>query len=472
MPHGYEEYERKEKLWRITACPEAASVNVIFVHGLGGGAVSTWDSGADSEVGFWPKAIADDHPEWCVWTLHYTARIVDWNPFARSRTIDLLDRAAWFVELMTLEEISAKPIVFVAHSLGGVLVKQVLQFAHSLGPPRWRMVWEQTQAVIFLATPHVGSELADVCAALADVMRGANPLAQLIVRTSPAVDNLKKDNPILRHLSDWFRDQAQVQGIETIAFAEGRPCMGKMVVSYSSANPQIPNVKPIILPGEDHISIAKPADKAHPVYKSVSQCLERVDKRARAAGVRSIAAPSLLDNVTIARVVENRQVIARVAGAWWENIVKEQEGGTWISFFRILPDRLFNSVFLDGQTYNGQGAKVAEWKSVIARVEREQNKVAISYLWKGRLFPEKDHEGLHHGFGFIEFSEPADADAVISRGGGRFWDVDEAHLEKTQKKPMEIRRVKAEEHVRIMITGAESEISALVQATARGWRDL
>jgi triacylglycerol esterase/lipase EstA (alpha/beta hydrolase family) len=50
----------------------------------------------------------------------------------------------------------------VAHSLGGVLVKQALLFASLLGAAGWTAVWDQTRAVVFLATPHDGARIAEV----------------------------------------------------------------------------------------------------------------------------------------------------------------------------------------------------------------------------------------------------------------------------------------------------------------------
>ena len=461
------EYEQRDGLSCVTERPEDTLVNVLFVHGLGGGAFSTWNSGNSTELGFWPKSVAIEHPQCCVWTLHYTARILEWNPFARSSTIDLLDRAAWLAELLVLKCIPTKPIVFVAHSLGGILVKQALQFAQSLGPPQWRTVWEQTQAVLFLATPHVGSELANVSITLANAVRTANPLTSLFFRPSPALRNLKKDNPILRYLGDWYRDQVQVQGMETIAFAEGRPYFGTMIVSESSANPQIANVRAMPLPSDDHISIAKPADRTHPVHLSLGKCLREVEKRARSGGNQLFSAQAPLDQATIARMAEIRRLIARISGAWWEYI--EREGVNKISFFRILPDMLFNSVLLDGNSYDGDGSRVAKWDSVIARVEKERNKIVISYLWKGLHTDPRIANLQFHGFGIFEFDEPG-AGEMVSRGGGRFWDVDEAHPEKTILKPMKLRRVLNNDDIRKMTSGSDSEIQKLVKTTISEWR--
>src|SRR5262245_44151501 len=155
--------------------------------------------------------------------------------------------------------IATKPIVFVAHSLGGVLVKQALQFAESLGGHDWREIGNRARAIVFLATPHDGATLATVATRLAEATRGTGVLARVFMRPSLALRNLQKNNPTLRYQGEWYRSHVASQGIETITFAERRPLLGGlMVVDESSANPHIPNCVPIPLPDEDHISIAKP----------------------------------------------------------------------------------------------------------------------------------------------------------------------------------------------------------------------
>ena len=57
-----------------------------------------------------------------------------------------------------------KPIIFVAHSLGGVLVKEMLSSAvvESEETPGFSGIVEDTKAILFLGTPHRGSDTADL----------------------------------------------------------------------------------------------------------------------------------------------------------------------------------------------------------------------------------------------------------------------------------------------------------------------
>ena len=461
------EYERRDGLSCVTRNPANTLVNVVFVHGLAGGAYSTWNSGNAVDLRFWPESVANEHPQCCIWTLHYTARVLEWNPFAHSRTIDLLDRAAWLVTLLVQENIASKPIVFVTHSLGGVLVKQALQFAQTLGPPRWRAVWERTHAVLFLATPHIGSQLASVATVLANALRSASPVTRLFFRPSRALRNLEKNNPTLRYLTDWYKNQAQVQGIETMAFAECRPYKSVIVVDESSASPQVANCVVVPLPEDDHISIAKPPDRNHPVYRGLSNCLDELEKLARTGTAPSILPPAPLDRAAMSRLAENRRLVARLCGDWWERIMLHDASA--ISFFQIQPDALSNSVSLGGKSYDKDGLHSATWDSMIARVGREGNKIRLRYVWEGRHTDPDLAKFPFHGFGEFEFDETADPTVKISCGSGRFWDVNEAHPEKTRVKPTELRRIEDKNTIHTMTAGTTKQKQSLANTTRDEW---
>ena len=463
------EYEQRDGLYRIGPANANTLVNVVFVHGLGGGAYSTWNSGDASEVGFWPQSIAADHPKCGIWTLHYTARILEWNAFARTRTIDLLDRAAWLLGLIEQEKISSKPIVFVAHSLGGLLVKQALQFSHSLGPSSWREVWDRTHSVIFLATPHSGSTLADITTRLAEVMRGTAPLTRAFLRPSPALKNLEKNNPTLRYLNAWYRDQDRVQfhDIETIAFAERRPCMGLMIVDENSSDPQVPNCIPIPLPGDDHISIAKPTTKSHDVYRRLSDMLSDLVSRP------PMPAWPRADLTTRRLRADSRLLAMRLCGKWWERHLNMDPA--LVSYFSIDPDTLLESIRLGGDGYSEQGEVVSSWYSVLAWVERNRKNddIVVRYVWNGEYLKSegaKKHKEPFNGFAEFQFKDTAVSGEMISKGTGHYWNVNEKEPWKTEFRRLELRRVVDQELIRKMESGSAADIALCIRKTLKEWQ--
>jgi hypothetical protein len=379
----------------------------------------------------------------------------------------MMDRATWFLECLVQAGITSKPIVFGAHSLGGVLVKQALQFAQYLGSTEWRAVWNQTRAVVFLATPHDGAKLADTATRLAEVVGGPTLLTRLFLRPSPALRNLQKNNPNLLYLGEWYQGQVPLQGIETITFAERRPCMGVMIVDESSANPHVPNCLPIPLPDDDHISIAKPSRKAHLVYQRLGALLAGAESR------DPLPAAPAVDQKTLELRAENRALAARLRGEWWERHLNMDPAKT--SLFGILPDTVLDSIRFDGKGYDEQGNVVSEWHSVLARVEhdREKNQIRVRYVWNGEYVASKEaakREVKFHGFSEFWFFIPADPGDRITRGKGHYWNVDEHSPERTEFRRVELRRAKKADVVHAMDKETPAQRVLRIEEALSDWQ--
>jgi len=174
------------------------------------------------------------------------------------------------------------------------------------------------------------------------------------------------------------------------------------------------------------------------------------------------ARPKLSAEAVIAQAAV-RGFLERVKGAWWERVTALR--GRSISFFQIEPDEIFNSVRLAGRYYNSRGVCVGNWASVLARIVPDERK--ILYLWGGRHHANP-REPLH-GFAQVELEGSADAAETIHRGSGKFWDINEAHPEKTVLKPFEVRRIAGQEDIATMTSGKEKAVRALVTRTLHEW---
>ncbi|KAK4216305.1 hypothetical protein QBC37DRAFT_456012 [Rhypophila decipiens] len=146
-----------------TAKDETSSpgLDIVFVHGLRGHREKTWTS--KSGV-FWPRdLLPNDLPGARVMSWGYDATIVQ---FFSSESAS---QASLFAHSKSLlEDISAKrrkdrkrPILWVCHSLGGLVVKAALIAANGYGKnerfPELGAVYEATIGVLFMGTPHRGS---------------------------------------------------------------------------------------------------------------------------------------------------------------------------------------------------------------------------------------------------------------------------------------------------------------------------
>jgi hypothetical protein len=153
-----------------------------------------------------------------------------------------------------------------------------------------------------------------------------------------------------------------------------------------------------------------------------------------------------------------------IEGHWWERVTTG--GVNAISFVCIEPTPLSESVSLSGKSYDQEGRHVANWKSLIARLDQSENKVI--YHWQGwHTLPDLANIKFH-GFGEVEFDKPREGQWA-SRGEGKFWEINETHPEQTIVKTTQIRRVADTRHVGTMTDGSEKVIGSLVKKTLLGW---
>jgi hypothetical protein len=245
-------------------------LDVVFVHGLGDNDVDAWQQKGEPSTS-WPKWLAEEFPQIQVWMLRYGAGKFWFHPAA----LALPDRAKSVLGLLVDNELGRRDLLFIAHSLGGLIVKQALAISEMGIDPRFDKIATATRGIVFLATPHTGSNIATVASRL-----GIG---------SKTVADLQTDDPWLRLLKDWYRSNAPKLGWQTRAFHETQPMFGSLVVSISSADPNVPDVTvdPV---DANHIEICKPRSKEFPVYKRV------------AAFTREIISTARSEFVTVARI--------------------------------------------------------------------------------------------------------------------------------------------------------------------------
>src|ERR1039458_670040 len=136
-------------------------LDVVFVHGLSGDPVATWTCAASGEVcgGYWPSWIASDIPGTNVFSMGYPA-----NVFARWAKLEmsLYERAKAALEHMASLGLGTRPICFIGHSLGGLLIKQIVRTGSEAQDCSWVGIVKHARLVAFLATPHTGACLASL----------------------------------------------------------------------------------------------------------------------------------------------------------------------------------------------------------------------------------------------------------------------------------------------------------------------
>jgi pimeloyl-ACP methyl ester carboxylesterase len=148
------------KLVKVASSEGEPRSNIIFVHGLGGDLYGTWRSGNDPRSS-WPGWLAEDISGVAVYLLGYEASVSRW----RGAAMHLTDRATSVLARILAEpQLQQGKMILVGHSLGGLVIKQLLRTADSEASYHTDAadLISRVEKVAFLATPHTGAGLANL----------------------------------------------------------------------------------------------------------------------------------------------------------------------------------------------------------------------------------------------------------------------------------------------------------------------
>ncbi len=144
------------------------------------------------------------------------------------------------------EHTTNNAIIWIAHSLGGILVKRALLYSNDLRDAEHdthRSIYVSTYGIIFLGTPHTGSGLATwghVLQAMSDAVLPR----KIFESESILLKTLKRDNERLQEINNHFLDIYQRFRIQMVHENHKTDLKGTkaLVVDADSASPQLPGV--------------------------------------------------------------------------------------------------------------------------------------------------------------------------------------------------------------------------------------
>lgn len=223
--------------------------------------MKTWENSA-SPPQFWPNWLHADYPDVSIWTVGYDAPMTRWSPSKTAMAIQ--DRATNILErILATDQLGLTEIALVGHSMGGLMIKQMLRTADSLAlsRPDASKFRDLVRRVAFIATPHAGAGQATLLNTL-----------RFFFKPSAASDGLVRNSPSLRDLNFWYREWVAKKNISHLILAETQTFwIVGMIVKPDSSDPGLPT-RPIPIDA-NHSGICKPMTKESDVYVQVKKLL-------------------------------------------------------------------------------------------------------------------------------------------------------------------------------------------------------
>ncbi|KAL2024346.1 hypothetical protein VTK56DRAFT_8828 [Thermocarpiscus australiensis] len=193
--------------------PSEPRIDFIFVHGLFGGSRRTWSYSSEPGM-FWPKEWLPNEVGFRHVRLHSYGYNSDWTTRKESYlTIHDFGQAliADVYNSPSLRKNGDTPIIFVAHSMGGLVVKKAYLLATH--DPTYMAIARRIHTMFFLGTPHRGSDSAQI----ARIVRysagyGVKAFVDDLVPGSAALDQI---NDEFRHVCSNVRLWSYFEGVPT-----------------------------------------------------------------------------------------------------------------------------------------------------------------------------------------------------------------------------------------------------------------
>ncbi len=250
--------------------------HIIFIHGLGGHLKETWCSSTEKDV-FWPLWLTEGNEHINIWTIGYDA-----SPISYLGRGDGIPACARKIYELLLSESSLQDgeIVFIGHSLGGLITKKIILIAKScseLDKQRYSFLNRITK-VGFLGTPHHGSDYVALIEFIYNSLKFLTKDAYIaplfwFFKLSRFMKTLERNHPDLKELNLEYRNLCQTSCIEHLILTEGKATKGFFIVKPDSSDPGLKQ-NPIEI-DVNHTELAKPSSQEDCIFKYVANLIQK-----------------------------------------------------------------------------------------------------------------------------------------------------------------------------------------------------
>lgn len=303
-------------LTTVYSSPKGPNIDIVAVHGLGGHAWASFTRIADGkrEVqwlrDFLPDILEQQgiHPRIMVYGYNS-------NLFVKRAMVDVTDPAGNLLVDLKSErgDCPDRPLAFIAHSLGGIVVKQMIC---ELIDERLRAIKGNTKAKIegdtsfinpirgclFFGVPHEGSASAASFYPLLKLLDGIIPFGG--GPSTRIVKDLRPQSDKLPEIQDRFGGYRGEFAIEVMSCWETQQLSGRTIVTKQSAILEYPYRPQDYAVNATHTDMVRVANEMQPGFMPIMNAFADIIKRAMSSsvaldlGVSDLA--ELASNLTVA----------------------------------------------------------------------------------------------------------------------------------------------------------------------------
>uniref|UniRef100_A0A8H7TW05 Nephrocystin 3-like N-terminal domain-containing protein n=1 Tax=Bionectria ochroleuca TaxID=29856 RepID=A0A8H7TW05_BIOOC len=424
--------------------PENPRLDIVFVHGFNGHPERTWtDKSAEATSRNEPRsdehqgrpskfrklkpgskpisAISQDGPvcwprdlvpkvvpDARVLSYGYDAKIQRlFGPPVSTHTVyDISNDFSIALEAERQDE-PQRPIIFIAHSLGGIIVKDLLRRcgqSFNQNHLHIRPIFESTIGIIFFGTPHSGADPGGSLLHFGErVLKALGHSVNENVRAS-----LLPTSDRLRELRDVFGLMARKRRWKIHSFQEQygfKALGGQKVVEDTSSYVNIPDLEIVEHINQDHSKMCRFSGVDDPEFKKVGAALRRmlpdIPEKEIEPQVSAFARPSLTEEqkAAILESLKFDQIDARVLTiekahsktCRW--LLLTQEYRDWTNPEKVFAHQGF--LWMKGNPGTGKST-LMKFAYIEAKKNRKKNRFIFSFFFNARGAPlERSTTGMY-----------------------------------------------------------------------------
>lgn len=234
------------------------------------------DDNSEEYTNCWPMDwLPADYPNIRILGIDYKSAVTEWSTnYSKfcpcEKDLGHIDvRSDILLERLVNANVGEnRPIIWVGHSMGGILCKHILLKAMENSDEKVKNIAKNTKGLIFLGTPHRGSSIAKW-----------KQHMQMIISPSIEVKELEENEPKLLNLHDKFMKtlRTKFKNLSVVSIAEGEPTMlttFKFPLRIVTEESAYINFGDFYVLKDDHLSLSKPIFRQSFLYQRLLKVIE------------------------------------------------------------------------------------------------------------------------------------------------------------------------------------------------------